>query len=63
MEFKKLALGFSGCDGGDIGSPQKRAVWLCGIEWGCGHDAQFLLEDMGLDYSSPPPGYNNWNKT
>ncbi|WP_260951748.1 hypothetical protein [Campylobacter sp. RM16187] len=34
--FKKWALGFSGCDGGDIGSPENPSAWLCGIEWGEG---------------------------
>ena len=35
--FAKWATGFSGCDGGDIGSPKSRSIWFCGIEWGWGH--------------------------
>lgn len=62
MTFEKWALGFSGCDGGDIGTSQNRSVWLCGIEWGGGHDAQSLSESMKSDYSAPPFGYDNWNE-
>ena len=62
MEFKKWALDFSGCDGGDIGSPQRRSVWLCGIEWGGGHDAESLANSMSLDHSIPPSGYESWEE-
>lgn len=37
--FAKWATGFSGCDGGDIGSAQSKSIWYCGIEWGGGHPA------------------------
>lgn len=33
-EFAKWATGYSGCDGGDIGSPASPSTWVCGIEWG-----------------------------
>ena len=29
--FAKWATSFSGCDGGDIGSPQSKSIWYCGI--------------------------------
>lgn len=35
-DFAKWAIGFSGIDGGDIGSPQNPTIWVCGIEWGVG---------------------------
>jgi hypothetical protein len=60
MEFKKWALGFSGCDRGDIGSKQQRSIWLCGIEWGGGHDAESLVESISFDHSLPPQGYDKW---
>lgn len=31
-KFAKWATGFSGCDGGFIGSPQSKSIWFCGIE-------------------------------
>lgn len=33
-EIKEFLLSFAGCDGGDIGSPERTAIWICGIEWG-----------------------------
>lgn len=35
-KFAQWATGFSGCDGGDIGSLQSKSIWFCGIEWGGG---------------------------
>lgn len=35
---------FHGCDGGDIGSPEKPSVWVCGIEWGGGHTVENLRQ-------------------
>lgn len=32
-EFKNWAIGFSGCDGGDLTTG---GIWFCGIEWGGG---------------------------
>lgn len=31
-DFARWASGFSGCDGGDIGSSQGKSIWFCGIE-------------------------------
>ena len=39
---KNWLLDFSGCDGGTIGSPSNRSIWICGIEWGGGIDAKGL---------------------
>jgi len=58
--FSRWASGFSGCDGGDIGSPEQRATWVCGIEWGGGHDFNSLVESIEEDVSSPPVGYEVW---
>lgn len=33
-DFAKWALQFSGCNGGDIGSPENPAVWVCAKEFG-----------------------------
>lgn len=60
--FAKWATGFSGCDGGDIGSSRSRSIWICGIEWGGGHDANVktLNEMFEEDVSLPSPGYEDW---
>lgn len=39
---KNWLLDFSGCDGGTIGSPNNRSIWVCGIEWGGGQTAEEL---------------------
>ena len=57
-EFQKWASGFSGCDGGDIGSPQSRSIWVSGIEWGGGHDLDSLKKTMVDQVDVPPPGYD-----
>lgn len=41
--FAKWAVDLSGCDGGDIGTPENPSVWWCGIEWGGG------FEDTSVD--------------
>ena len=38
QEFKEWAIGFSGCDGGNIAGP----IWFCGIEWGGGDTEEGL---------------------
>lgn len=58
--FKKWSLEFSGCDGGDIGSPDRRSIWVCGIEWGGGHTTESLRGNINEDFSSPPTGYDDW---
>lgn len=60
--FKKWGLGYSGCDGGDIGTPQMKSKWICGIEWGGGHDFDSLVRYMQEDVSAPPRGYESWEE-
>lgn len=60
--FKEWGLGYSGCDGGDIGTPQMKSKWICGIEWGGGHDPQSLVRYMQEDVSAPPRGYESWEE-
>ena len=63
--FKKWATGYSGCDGGDIGSKENPSIWFCGIEWGggmpVGVDQEIyekdLLEEFLEDVSRPAFGY------
>lgn len=35
--FRDWCVGWSGCEGGDLGSPARPAVWVCGIEPGGQH--------------------------
>lgn len=58
--FEKWALGYSGCDGGDIGNPQHPSTWVCGIEWGGGHSKEDLIGELGADVSFLPTGYADW---
>ena len=59
--FEKWATGFSGCDGGDIGSSKSPSIWFCGIEWGGGYpaDEQKLHNIFLGDVSAPAEGYTN----
>ena len=41
--FENWALGYSGCDGGDLGYPSSPSTWVCGIEWGGGHTPEALV--------------------
>lgn len=59
-DFEKWGLGYSGCDGGDIGHAQRRSKWICGIEWGGGHNLDSLTADIRSDVSEPPKGYDRW---
>lgn len=59
-KFEEWALGFSGTDGGDMGSPQEPAIWVSGIEWGGGHTAETLQKELATDVSSPRQGYSDW---
>lgn len=61
-EFRKWGLGYAGCDGGDIGSPQAPSIWVSGIEWGGGHDANSLRRQMMADAQCPPTGYASWEE-
>jgi len=64
--FQKYAQGFSGCDGGDLGSPSSRSIWTCGIEWGGGEDfdtiGDFFRDESAVENACKPPlGYEDWN--
>lgn len=58
--FAKWALGYSGCDGGDMGSPESPSTWICGIEWGGGHSKEDLIGELETDVTRPPSGYTDW---
>lgn len=60
--FAKWGLGFSGCDGGDIGSSENPSVWICGLEWGGGHDCEGLVRELSFSASLPPEGYDSWKE-
>ncbi len=61
-DFEKWGLRYSGCDGGDIGSPANPAIWVCGIEWGGGHTPESLTNHMEEDVNHPPRGYADWKE-
>jgi hypothetical protein len=61
-KFKKWAKSFSGCDGGDIGSHDKKSKWVCGIEWGGGHNPEYLEETIALEVLTQCTGYDSWNE-
>lgn len=61
--FAKWAVDLSGCDGGDIGTPENPSVWWCGIEWGGGFSEKSVdelqnvfKEEVNID------GYENFEK-
>ncbi|WP_144011833.1 hypothetical protein [Vandammella animalimorsus] len=58
-EFAKWATSFSGCDGGDIGTPADRSIWFCGIEWGGQESSERLAEEILRDESQPRTGYSD----
>lgn len=63
--FSKWATGFSGCDGGDIGSSQSRSIWFCGIEWGGGHhseETELTQTIFSENVELPSNGYSNWKE-
>ncbi len=51
---KNWILDFSGCDGGTIGSPENQSIWVCGIEWGGGTDAQGLKNYINQKWEGSP---------
>ena len=55
--FEKWATSYAGCDGGDIGNPERRAIWLCGIEWGGTRSAEHIQAEILRDESRPREGY------
>jgi len=61
-DFKNWALGFSGVDGGDIGSHEKKSRWVCGIEWGAGHTSEELKNCLNNCPEEIPVGYETWEE-
>lgn len=64
-QFFKWATGFSGCDGGDIGSPSSRSIWFCGIEWGGEHPAdehELTHSIFTKNLEQPNDGYQEWTE-
>jgi hypothetical protein len=57
--FAGWARGFSGCDGGDLGSSAARSTWVCGIEWGGGARPDEWETSLSEDVSAPPLGYDD----
>jgi hypothetical protein len=49
--FEKWAAGFSGCDGGNPNG----SIWICGIEFGLGHDLTQLRRNIHCVDASRPP--------
>jgi len=62
VKFRKWASSYSGCDGGDIGNQNKKSKWVCGIEWGGGHDPDHLENIIQLEELTPPKGYDSWSE-
>lgn len=60
--FQSWGLGFSGCDGGNIGTPEKPSTWVCGIERGGGYTPEGLISHIGENVEIPPEGYDNWEE-
>jgi hypothetical protein len=63
-DFAIWAKGFSGCDGGDIGSPHNKSIWFCGIEY-AGEDISDENELRKITFSEkvqiPFEGHTEWN--
>lgn len=65
VKFSRWATGFSGCDGGDIGSQSSKSIWFCGIEWGGGHPAdEYELSHniFSENVDQPNDGYEEWTE-
>lgn len=45
VEFKRMVESFYGCTAGNINSP----IWLCGLEWGGGHDPSVPIPIQDLE--------------
>ncbi|MDU8923350.1 hypothetical protein RYD26_00185 [Pasteurellaceae bacterium LIM206] len=43
-DIQAFLTGYSGYNGGDIGSPETPAIWCCGIEWGGNMDCDELSD-------------------
>ncbi|MCT7644585.1 hypothetical protein [Aliarcobacter butzleri] len=64
FSFYNWALGFAGCDGGDIGNNNEQSIWFCGIEWGGGFDTDIssLKNIFDKNLEKIPEGYDNWEE-
>lgn len=52
---------FNGCDEGEIGSPEKPSIWLCGIEWGGQSTLEAIQEIVNTPYTGKHQiGRENW---
>lgn len=60
-QFERWGVGYSGCDGGDLGTPECPSIWVCGIEWGGGHTAETLRDDIISGAIKPSEGYASWD--
>lgn len=55
--FRKWSKGFSGCWGGDAGLPERRSIWICGIEEGGEYNSkEEFIEELNRDVNSAPMG-------
>lgn len=57
-KFRKWATGYSGCDGGDLGSSTSPSIWVCGIEWGGGGNKEWLEKELESEAKDPGYGYD-----
>lgn len=53
--FSEWALGFSGCDGGNLAGE----IWICGIEYSVGESEDSLERALSQDVRRPPPPRDN----
>ncbi|MBK8815085.1 MAG: hypothetical protein IPN42_06060 [Methylococcaceae bacterium] len=55
-DFEKWAMGFSGCDGGNLNG----SIWFCGIEWGGGSEEDWLKDSVSkFEYVIEPYSIND----
>lgn len=57
-KFRKWATGYSGCDGGDLGSSTSPSTWVCGIEWAGVSNKEWLEKELESDAEDPGYGYD-----
>lgn len=62
QRFSDWAMSFAGCDGGDLGTKERPATWICGIEWGGGHDPKKLESHLSDGPQKPCLGYESWTE-
>ena len=63
QKFSRWAKGYSGFDGGDIGSPESPSIWVCGIEWGGGGNCEWLEKELEINPEDLAGGYDDSKKT